>query len=595
MMQSVSEKLKNLRQQMLDHKVDFYYVPTRDAHNNEYVPDHWQRRTWLTGFTGSYGEALVGLEQAYLWTDPRYYLQASLELDAKQFQLMKQLQGVAAPVSAWLGENAFKSTVGVDPKLISMAQSQQWSLILSRVHGKLTPILENLVDQVWVDHAPLQFSPVRLLDLKYTGLSATKKLEHVRDAMKKIGVDALVVSQLDEVAWLFNIRGNDVPYNPLVIAYAIITMEKAFLFVHADCIASADHVYFEKEKVTIQSYDQFENALHTLAGNVWVDPATTSWWVALQLSKAFLVEKKSPILLMKAIKNKTELKGMREAHRIDAIAVVKFLQWIENHWRDGVDEISAADQLEKFRREDKRCLDLSFPTICGFADHGAIVHYRASPESKHTITDKEMLLVDSGGQYFEGTTDITRTIHLGVPTLEQKKHYTLVLKGHLALRNSVFPDGACGEHVNTIARMPLWAAGMDFGHGTGHGVGCYLCVHEGPQRIAYGATGVPLKPNMIVSNEPGLYFSGKYGIRIENLCEIVEKIAEKDSLTGNGPFYGMADLTMVPYARKLIDVDLLATEEIEWINAYHRDIYNLLEKDFSIEVRNWLKEETKPL
>lgn len=594
-MGTVSEKLKNLRQQMSDHKIDFYYVPTRDAHNNEYVPDHWQRRAWLTGFTGSYGEALVGSQQAYLWTDPRYTLQASLELDTKQFQLMKQLQGVAAPVSAWLGENAFNATVGVDPKLISIAQSHQWSAILSRVHGKLTAIAENLVDAIWKDHVKPTLNPVRILDVKYTGATATEKLSRVREAMKKTGADALVISQLDEIAWLFNIRGNDAPYNPLVISYAIVTMNDAFLFVHESCVASADHAYFAKEKITIKSYDDFEKSLHALTGSVWVDSSTVSWWVALQLSNASLIEKASPILLMKSIKNKIELKGMREAHRIDAIAVVKFLQWIENHWRDGVDEISAADQLEKFRREDKRCLDLSFPTICGFADHGAIVHYRASIESKHTITDKEMLLVDSGAQYFEGTTDITRTIHLGKPTAEQKKHFTLVLKGHLALRHLPFPDGACGEHVNTIARMPLWKEGMDFGHGTGHGVGCYLCVHEGPQRIAYGATGIPLKPGMVVSNEPGLYFSGKYGIRIENLCEIVEKIPAKDSLTGNGPFYSMADLTVVPYARKLIDLNLLTADEIKWINEYHHDIYNLLADDLSPEVRNWLKEETKPL
>jgi Xaa-Pro aminopeptidase len=286
---------------------------------------------------------------------------------------------------------------------------------------------------------------------------------------------------------------------------------------------------------------------------------------------------------------------MREAHRMDAIAVVKFLHWIENHWREGVDEVSAANQLEKFRRDDTRCKDLSFSTICGFADHGAIVHYHASKETCHTITDADMLLLDSGGQYFEGTTDITRTIHLGNPTSDQKRHYTLVLKGHLALCHVPFPDGACGEHINTIARVPLWMAGMDFGHGTGHGVGCYLCVHEGPQRIAYGASGVPLKPGMVVSNEPGLYLTGKYGIRIENLCEIIEKISAHNSLTGNGPFYSMADLTMVPYARKLIDLNLLMPQEIEWIDVYHQKIYDLLAKDLSSDVREWLKTETQPL
>lgn len=594
-MVSDSNKLKALRHLMTEKAVDYYYVPTRDDHNNEYVPAQWQRRAWLTNFTGSYGEALIGLEEAYLWTDPRYFLQASLELDATQFELMKQLQGVAAPVSGWLGENAFNATVGVDPRLISIAQRRQWSNILNSVHGTLTAISENWIDLIWKDRPTPTYQPVIVLDVKYTGLTAEEKLMHVREHMKTIGAEALIISQLDEIAWLYNIRGSDVPFNPLVISYAIVTMKSAFLFVHLDCVKQNELAYFAKQNIAIEPYDQFADALKKLDCPVWVDPATCSWWIELQLINASVIEKTSPIVWMKAIKNETELAGMREAHRLDALAVIQFLHWIENHWKDGVTEVSAADRLEQFRRADQRCKDLSFSTICGFADHGAIVHYHAMPETAHTITDRDMLLLDSGGQYFEGTTDITRTIHLGTPTADQKKHYTLVLKGHLALRHTPFPDGACGEHVNAIARIPLWKEGMDFGHGTGHGVGCYLCVHEGPQRIAYGATGVPLKPGMVVSNEPGLYFSGKYGIRIENLCEIVEKIPAQNSLTGNGPFYSMADLTMVPYARKLIDVTMLSAQEIKWIDEYHQKIYALLEKELTEDVRAWLKTETKPL
>src|SRR3990167_3006440 len=581
-MTTASEKLALLRDKMTNTSVDYYYVPTRDDHNNEYVPDHWQRRPWLTGFTGSYGEALIGLKKAYLWTDPRYYLQAELELDAKEFQLMKQLQGVAAPVSAWLGENAFNATVGVDPKVISISQHRQWSSVLSRVHGELTAVSENWVDAIWKNKPALTLNPLCILDKKYTGLTAAEKLSHVRAMMKKIGADALVVSQLDEVAWLYNIRGTDVPYNTLVISYAIVTQEDAFLFVHLNCVPQSTLSYFAEQKISLESYDHFQSALKKLSGAAWVDPATTSWWVELQLDQVILIEQASPIVMMKAIKNNTELKGMREAHRLDAIAIIRFLHWIENHWEMGVDEVSASEQLEKFRRENVRCKDLSFGTICGFGDHGAIVHYHATSESAHKITDKDILLVDSGGQYYEGTTDITRTIHLGTPTVEQKKHYTWVLQGHLALRHIPFPKGACGEHVNAIARMPLWKNYLDFGHGTGHGVGCYLCVHEGPQRIAYGTTGIPLQPGMIVSNEPGLYFTGKYGIRIENLCEIIEK----------NDFHTMADLTMVPYARKLIDKSLLSSDEIKWIDEYHQTIYDLLEKDLSPDARAWLKKET---
>ncbi|MCX7121432.1 MAG: aminopeptidase family protein P [Gammaproteobacteria bacterium] len=588
-MTSVSEKLEKLRRCMVNHAVDFYYVPTRDDHNNEYVPAHWQRRDWLTGFTGSYGEALIGLENAYLWTDPRYYLQAEQELDHAEFQLMKQMQGISAPVSTWLGENAFNATVAVDPKVIGMSQRRQWADTLSRVHGTLTAVPENWVDQIWDDQPAPVCHKIHVLDEKYTGYSAADKLSRLRVAMKMAAADALVISQLDEIAWVFNIRGNDIPFNPLVISYAIVTMDEATLFVDLDGILQSDLAYFAEQNITLLPYDQFCESLRLLDCAVWVDPATTSWWVELQLDQAVLIEKASPILLMKAIKNATELKGMREAHRIDAIAVVKFLLWINNHWRDGVDEISASDQLEKYRREDQRCKGLSFSTICGFADHGAIVHYHAMPATKYKITDQNIVLLDSGGQYFEGTTDITRTFHLGVPTAEQQKHYTLVLKGHLALRHTPFPDGACGEHINTLARKPLWEAGMDFGHGTGHGVGSYLCVHEGPQRIGYGASGVPLKPGMIVSNEPGLYFAGKYGIRIENLCEIIEKMPAKDSLTGDGPFYSLKDLTLVPYARELIDINLLSTKEIKQINDYHQEIFAKLSPDLSSDVLAFLK------
>lgn len=589
---TAAKKLALLRQHMSDKSVDYYFVPSRDDHNNEYVPDCWQRRAWLTNFTGSYGEALVGSNKAYLWTDPRYYLQASQELNGTDFQLMKQLQGVAAPVSAWLGDNAFNATVAVDPKVMSMSQRRQWASSLSRVHGELTAIPGNWIDQIWEDQPPLKFEKIIILPQKYTGFSAIEKLTLVRAEMAQCGADAFIVSQLDEIAWLFNIRGNDIPFNPLVISYAIVTMKEAYLFAHLDCVSPSDLPYFAAQNISLEPYDDFAAALGKLKGNVWLDPTTTSWWVELQLDQAFLIEKSSPLLLLKAIKNKTELAGMREAHRLDGIAVVKFLHWLDTHWRDGYDEISAADQLEQYRRASAQCVDLSFPTICGYADHSAIVHYRAADDSKHSIGDQNILLVDSGGQYFDGTTDITRTLHLGSPTAEQKKHFTLVLKGHLALRHTLFPEGICGEHLNPIARLPLWNEGMDFGHGTGHGVGCYLCVHEGPQRIAYGTTGVALKPGMVVSNEPGLYFNGKYGIRIENLCEIVEAVSIEKSATGSGPFYTMADLTVVPYARKLIEVTLLSAQEIAWINEYHQAIFNLLEKDLSSDERMWLKSAT---
>ncbi len=585
---SSSKKLKKLRELMREKNLDYYYVPTRDAHNDEYVPAHWDRRSWLTDFTGSYGEVLVGLESAYLWTDPRYTLQAQAQLNPDDFQLMKQMQGVSAPVSHWLSENAFNATVGVDPKLISLSEKKQWESALMQVHGALTFVSENLIDLMWENRPELQLEKIIILDEKYTGLSAESKLESIREQMKKIGADALIVSQLDEIAWLFNIRGDDIPYNPLVISYAAITLENSVLFTKLDRVLEKDFPYFAAQNIALMPYDAFENYLKNVTGMVWVDPRTTSCWVASKLISALLIEKQTPIALMKALKNKTEIAGAREAHRLDAIALVQFFHWLDNNWKNGVDEITAADALEKFRRNNPKCKNLSFPTICGFADHGAIVHYRADEKSSYKIDDSNLLLLDSGGQYFEGTTDITRMIHLGKPTDNQKKHFTLVLKGHLALRHTPFPAGVCGEHVNTLARAPLWQYGLDFGHGTGHGVGAYLCVHEGPQRIGYGASNVPLQPGMLVSNEPGLYFEGQYGIRIENVCEIIEKIPA-------GPFYGLADLTVVPYARNLIDINLLSSDEIKYINNYHAHIYQLLEKDLTPDVREWLKKATEAL
>ncbi len=592
---SSANALPQLRQLMVDSGVDYYYVPTRDDHNNEYVPPFWQRRDWLTGFTGSYGQALVGLHEAYLWTDPRYFLQAEQELDANYFRLMKQMQGVAAPISGWLADHAHNCVVAVDPRVISIREYRQWSDALLKVGSEFKPLKINLVDEIWTDRPSLDLTEVQILPEVYAGLAAQDKLDRVREVMQKNNVNTLVLTMLDEIAWLFNLRASDIPFNPLIISYAIVTNQEAILFTELSRVSDEVKAYCASQNILVKPYDSFAPLLENSVDIVWVDPATASLWVLSLLQKATVFEKTSPVIMMKAIKNEVEVAGAFEAHRLDALAVVKFLHWLEMNWQSGVNEVSAADKLETFRREDSRCKDLSFNTICGFADHGAIVHYAASPETAYAINDSNLLLVDSGGQYFEGTTDITRTMHLGVPTQAQKKHYTLVLKGHLALRHAIFPKGVSGEQLNALARLPLWEQGLDFGHGTGHGVGSYLCVHEGPQRISYGATGVPLMPGMIVSNEPGFYLGGQYGIRIENLCVIQEKFQQADSLTGDGPFYTMQDLTLVPYALNLIDKTLLSDQEITWVNAYHQKVYDALIEDLDGDVKDWLQAATQPL
>lgn len=591
---STIEKLTALRKLMHQHHLDFYFVPARDAHNNEYVPSCWQRRAWISEFTGSAGDALIGLDQAYLWTDSRYFLQAEYELDSSHFQLMKQLQG-APPLQQWFIQNASKKTVGVDPRLITINQFQQWQKALESIGGRLVAEDENLIDQAWQNRPELPANPLRQYPLEHAGYSAKEKIADLRQVLHQQSAQAHVITMLDSIAWLFNIRGTDIEYNPLIICYAIISSSDAILFIDSGKVSSADQLYLQSQGISLQPYNAFSSALNQLKGKVWVDPDSCSWWAAKQLTKATLFLDTSPLLLMKACKNPVEIQGMHEAHRHDALAMIKFLHWIEINWPNQVSEISAAEQLEKFRREAPECLDLSFPTISGFAANGAIVHYHANENTNRWIDDSNLYLIDSGGQYLSGTTDITRTIHLGHPTPQQKYHYTLVLKGHLALRHTAFPLGTCGEHLDALARHPLWKAGFNYGHGTGHGVGCYLCVHEGPQRISPGQSKVALLPNMVLSNEPGLYFPEQYGIRIENLCTVIEHSPEISMGPTNGPFYTFEDLTKVPYAKNLIDTDLLTNDEIKWINEYHAEIYELLFDDLTTEQRDWLASATSPL
>ncbi len=590
----ISEKLTALRKLMQEHGADYYYVPSTDAHNNEYVPFYWQRRAWISHFNGSAGAVLVGNDTAYLWTDPRYFLQAEQQLDPDCYQLMKQLQGVSAPIDEWLKMNSADKVCATDPKIISIAQATQWQQALASVGGELKAVDENLIDGAWHDQPAIETHRIKILDVQYTGLSAQEKLSQVRDAIREKGATAHVVTMLDAIAWLFNIRGTDVAFNPLVLSYAIVTQDHATLFTNMENIDEEDRSYFAEQKIDVQPYENIGAALQGLTSHVLVDAKTASWWVQQQLTQAKLVLGDSPITMMKALKNATEQQGMREAHRRDALAVVKFLHWLDNNWQ-GQTEMSAAAQLEAFRREDPHLQGLSFPTIPGFAANGAIIHYFPTEETNKKIEDNSLLLVDSGGQYFEGTTDITRTLHLGNPTEQQKHHYTLVLKGHLALRHCLFPNGTNGEHIMAIGHLPLWQEGLDFGHGIGHGVGCYLCVHEGPQRLSSALTGVALKPGMIVSNEPGLYITGEYGIRIENLCLITEKLAVEKSLSGHGPFYQLDDLTVIPYARYLINKNELTNQETQRIDEYHRTVYQTLKDDLPKDVSAWLEQATQPL
>lgn len=596
-MSIIEERITALRSAMKAHQLDYYFVPAADAHQNEYVPYIWKRRQWISGFSGSAGDVLVGHERCYLWTDGRYALQAKKEVEQALFDIKIQHQG-ADGLSHFLGQLDKPVRIGVDPKVLSLKQTESFLSTLSVLESELVFLEENLIDVVRSEGGNPHFeSVIEVRDVHITGQSAKEKLSWLRAQLTLKKAQAIVLSSLDEIAWLFNVRGDDVACNPLVVSYAIITQDQAMWFVGKERVSvSAIEDYLASQGIEAYEYDEVKEQLQKLTGKVWCDPRWISQWMINQLSDAAgLYSEISPILLKKAVKNEVELEGMRRSHVMDGVALVQFLHWLENHWQEGLTEYSAAQRLLDFRKQHKEFIQNSFPTISGFGPQSAIIHYSAKESSAATITDQDILLLDSGGLYLGGTTDVTRTLHLGQPTLTQKKHYTLVLKGHLALRHSVFPKGTNGTHLDAIARMPLWQHGLNFYHGTGHGVGAGLCVHEGPMVISPRMYNFAFEPNMILSNEPGVYFDGDYGIRIENLIYVSEKQGVAFTESTFGPFYGFEDLTMVPYALNLVDNSLLDPKEIKQLNEYHQKVYETLSPYLDGEVEKWLKEKTGPI
>lgn len=587
---NIASRLQALRKHMSEHKLDIYLIPSIDAHNSEYVPECWQRRPWISGFDGSAGEVMVTMEHAYLWTDGRYFLQADQQLDANHYSLMKQ-SGFAPETELWLASNGKNKRLGIDPRLVGIERANKLEKIMSSISGEMVVIENNLVDKAKLDlgeSSDLPLAHAFHLGDKYTGVTLPERLQWLRNELNSSATDYIALNVLDEIAWLFNIRGADIDYNPLVISYALIGRNDATLFVDKEKISQELLAIFNTAGVKLAEYNSFGKALSELTGNIWLDEKTATYWMLKQATTNAKVKlTRSPIVAAKACKNSTEKDGARQAHIKDAAAVINFFVWLEKNWKNGVDEIAAANMLADFRSKQENLKGLSFSTISGFASNGAIIHYRATPETSKVINDSTLYLIDSGGQYLEGTTDITRTLHLGTPTEQQKRHYTLVLKGHLALARAVFPHGTCGEHLDILARQPLWNEYLNYRHGTGHGVGSFLCVHEGPQKISQALSGVPLIPGMIVSNEPGLYLDGEYGIRIENLCLINQLESESDY----GPFYEFEDLTLVPYSRRLINLDLLDKVEIEQINNYYQQIKEKVRPNLGTEQQLWLDNE----
>ena len=587
----VHTRLAALRKAMRKHRLDAYFVPNADPHQSEYAPACWSRRAWLSGFTGSAGDLLVAKRSAWLWTDGRYFLQAERQLDGSGITLMRQgVAGVATPEELLVQQFSKHARVGVDPRVVTPARARAFAAELAKVGAELVLVDDNLVDAIWDTQPAEPASPMMALAKTFAGETVAAKLKRVREAMQARGADAMVVTMLDAVAWLFNVRAQDVAYNPVAVAYAVVTKEHAALFTNVERLPNSVRRHLGN-RVTAAPYAAVADALQRLAkqrAHVWVDGASASRWVLEQLNGANVISAALPIARMKARKNATELAGMRSAHVRDGVAMVRFLHWLADAVpAGGQSELSVADRLEAFRREGEHFQGLSFPTIAGYREHGAVIHYGVTEATSKPLRPSGLFLLDSGAQYLDGTTDITRTLLLGGrASKQQKRNYTLVLKGHIALATARFPAGSTGARLDTFARQFLWQAGLDYAHGTGHGVGAFLNVHEGPQSISPRSQAAALEVGNVQSNEPGYYQPGAYGIRIENLVEVVRD--EKLSSDAQ-EFLAFETLTLCPIDTQLVDVGLLTESERYWLNRYHQRVLKTLAPHLGKPERVWLK------
>jgi Xaa-Pro aminopeptidase len=593
----IATRVEGLRKAMARLGIYAYIVPTTDPHQNEHVPACWQRRRWISGFTGSAGTVVVTKDKAGLWTDGRYHVQASEELDPGLYTLFPLGRPDVKEMTDWLAEELPEGqAVGIDPKLLSIVEAMKITEELELKGKTLRFLEENLVDTLWEDPPPLPDNSVTLLAEDFTGESVASKLGRLREEMVKFHVDAHLVSTLDSIAWLFNLRGSDIPYNPVFIAYALITAKDAVIFMDKNKLTSEVRAAL-KGKVVFRGYHEISNSLTKYIRKgfkVWLDPKGTSQWIHNLIQNTFLTfERQSSVVIFKAKKNPAERAGMSNCHVRDGLAMVRFIRWVEEQLQTNtITELSAAKRLDAFRKELTNFQGLSFETIVAYRDHGAIIHYTPSSKTDCELKPHGLLVVDSGGHYLDGTTDITRTLSLGNPTEEERHLYTLVLKGHIQIARVRFPRGTTGRQLDSLARRPLWDIGLDYRHGTGHGIGFYLNVHEGPQSLSPKDPGVVLEPGMVISNEPGYYHEGKYGIRIENVVIVVE---DEEIDSEYGPFYRFESLTMVPLDRKLIDSALLISEERNWLNDYHSEVFNRLSSYLDDSDQHWLKAATRAI
>jgi Xaa-Pro aminopeptidase len=591
---ALTARLAAFREELLRRKLAGFVVPRADQQQNEYVAPSEERLAWLTGFTGSAGMAIVLTDLAALFVDGRYTLQAAKQVDPKAWSVESLVE---PPPESWLTKHlAAGDRIGFDPWLHTSAAAERLAAACSKAGAELVAVDSNPVDSVWTERPAPPLGPVTIHGTQFSGESEHDKLDRIGAEIDKLGVDALVLSDSHAIAWTFNIRGADVSHTPLPLSYALVPKDgrPAIFIDHRKLSNSArDHL---EQTADVREPEALAGELTALAqrgASVALDSATAADALSRLISAAGgkVVRGSDPIALLKACKNATEIEGTREAHRRDAVALARFLAWVDREAPKGVlTEIDAVEALETFRRDTGALKDVSFPTISGTGPNGAIVHYRVTRKSNRRIVPGDLLLIDSGAQYEDGTTDVTRTIAVGTPTSEMRDRFTRVLRGHIAIARAVFPDGASGAQLDTLARQFLWQAGVDFEHGTGHGVGSYLSVHEGPARISKLGT-APLRRGMILSNEPGYYKTDAFGIRIENL----ELVIAAEIAGAEKPMNAFETLTLAPIDRRLIDVDMLSAREVAWLNDYHARVRSEVRPHVDDDTRAWLDAATAAL
>lgn len=587
------QKVEALRKLMKKYKMDAYIIPSFDSHHSEYVTEHFRSMNWISGFTGSAGTVVVTDSDAGIWTDGRYYIQATNQIKGSGIRLFKMSDPGVPSYTEWLSEVLSKNAcVGFDGSIFPVTMVREMKNKFESKNISLN-IDHDLIDEIWEDRPENPDDKIFVLDVKYAGKSRKEKLDEIRKEMKNKGADFHLLTSLDDIAWLLNLRGSDIIDTPVFLSYVVVSFDKCYLFVDPKKVPQNVKSELESDNIEVRNYEDVKDILSKLSkdDSLMFDPNETNFLLYSLVKCKKNVEQSNVSTMLKAVKNETEIKNMKECELQDGVAMVKFIKWLkESVGKEHITEYSAAQKLDSIRMENKLCVSPSFTTISAYKEHAAMMHYVATEESAYDLKKEGTLLVDSGGQYYNGTTDITRTMALGEVSEEEKRDYTAVLKSHIDLEMAKFLYGSTGSDVDIIARAPIWKYGIDYKCGTGHGVGFFLNVHEGPQGMRQTPNNIKLVDGMDITNEPGIYTEGKYGIRTENMMLVI-----KDEKTEYGQFYKFEPLTYCPIDTTMVKKDMLTKDEIDWLNNYHKDVYDKLSPFLNEEEKVWLKKQTKSI